>query len=73
MKCTKCNYVFSEEKRTCPKCGADMGMILEKLGYFPQSSEEPFFTVDDFREKSSISEIEEKKETREIEFHYSEE
>ncbi|HEA84163.1 MAG: hypothetical protein H0Z16_00210 [Thermodesulfobacterium sp.] len=52
MKCLKCNYIFSEEKKVCPKCGADMGMVFEKLGYFPPSTSKPFLTVEDFQEKS---------------------
>jgi hypothetical protein len=50
MRCPKCNYFFSEELRTCPRCGADMGSEIEKLGIFPPSAEEPFLTIDDFIE-----------------------
>lgn len=64
MRCLKCNYIFSEEIRICSRCGADMGMILEKIGYFPQSSEEPFFTLEDFKKEPFLESIENKdKET----------
>ncbi len=52
MRCPKCNYFFSEEKKVCPKCGNDMGMVLEKLGYFPIPSKEPFLSIDDFKEET---------------------
>jgi len=76
MRCPKCNYIFSEEIKVCPKCGADMGAVLEKLGYFPVSSSKPFFTIDDFKEESPVDIIgteEKPEETREIEFPYNSE
>jgi len=76
MRCPKCNYIFSEEIKVCPKCGADMETVLEKLGYFPVSSSKPFFTIDDFKEESSVDIIgteEKPEETREIEFPYNSE
>ncbi len=76
MRCPKCNYIFSEEIKVCPKCGADMGAVLEKLGYFPVSSSKPFFTIDDFKEELSMNIIqteEKSEETREIEFPYNSE
>lgn len=50
MRCPKCSYFFSEELKTCPRCGNDMGSEIEKLGIFPQGAEEPFLTVEDFIE-----------------------
>lgn len=58
MNCPKCNYIFSEEIKICPKCGADMGMVLEKLGYFPPSASKPFLTVEDFKEKPNFESLE---------------
>jgi len=29
-----------------------MGMVFEKLGYFPPSTSKPFLTIEDFQEKS---------------------
>ncbi len=54
MRCPKCNYFFSEEKKVCPKCGNDMGMVLEKLGYFPVPSKESFLSTDDFKKEIHI-------------------
>lgn len=51
MKCPKCSYIFSEEKKICPRCGTDIGMMYEKLGFFPPSTSKPFFTIKDFMEK----------------------
>lgn len=74
MKCLKCNYIFSEEIKICPKCGADMGMVLEKLGYFPPSASKAFLTVDEFKKSSPFERLESEKETKEkkeeIEFTY---
>jgi|UniRef100_A0A7V5N222 hypothetical protein len=76
MKCLKCNYIFSEEVKICPKCGSDMGMVLEKLGYFPPSASKPFLNADDFKERSILETIETEKEAKEkkeeIEFTYEE-
>lgn len=52
MRCPKCSYFFSEELKTCPRCGADMGSEIEKLGIFPPIAEEPFLTIDDFMKRS---------------------
>jgi len=89
MLCPKCNYVFSEEERICPRCGEDVGSVLEELGYFPKASETEFFKVEDFFEKkedvpeelfeaiseASVEEPQSQKteEKREIEFPYPEE
>ncbi|PMP97119.1 MAG: hypothetical protein C0169_03975 [Thermodesulfobacterium geofontis] len=74
MKCQKCNYIFSEEIKICPKCGADMGMVLEKLGYFPPSASRAFLTIDDFKEKYPFERVETEGEAKErkeeIEFTY---
>ncbi len=76
MRCPKCNYFFSEEKKVCPRCGNDMGKVIEKLGFFPQSRKEPFLSPEDFVEVSSTStepevstpsQKPEEKERREIE------
>lgn len=76
MRCLKCNYIFSEEIKICPKCGSDMGMVLEKLGYFPPSSSKPFLNVDDFKERSVFEAVETEKEIKEkkeeIDFTYEE-
>ncbi len=76
MKCLKCNHIFSEEIKICPKCGSDMGMVLEKLGYFPSSASKPFLTVSDFKERSILETIETESENKEkkeeIEFTYEE-
>lgn len=67
MRCPKCSYFFSEELRTCPRCGQDMGLVIEKLGLFPPSSKKPFLDMEDFLEKEeTISQPE-----RVIEFPYS--
>jgi len=47
MKCPKCDYVFSEENRVCPRCGEDVGEVLERIGFFPKSSDVVFFKVED--------------------------
>ncbi len=72
MRCPKCKYIFSEEIKVCPKCGTDMGGILEKLGYFPPSASKPFLTKEDFREQGdfSLSDLSESTEKKEIEFSY---
>jgi hypothetical protein len=75
MNCLKCNYIFSEEIKICPKCGADMGFVLEKLGHFPPSASKPFLTVEDFKKESTfdfeeLEKIKEEKEKKEIEFSY---
>lgn len=53
-----------------------MGMVLEKLGYFPSSASKPFLTVDDFKERSILETVETERETKEkkeeIEFTYEE-
>ncbi len=58
MRCLRCDYIFSEEIRVCSRCGADMGMVLEKIGYFPKSSEEEFFTLEDFKKESILESME---------------
>ncbi len=72
MKCLRCKYIFSEEIKVCPKCGADMGIVLEKLGYFPSSTSKPFLAKKDFEEKASFdfSKHSENEEKKEIEFSY---
>ncbi len=50
MKCPKCNCVFSEEERFCPRCGRDMGDVIEKLGFFPKPGKTPIFTPEEFFE-----------------------
>ncbi|MGB9761871.1 MAG: hypothetical protein ACP5QC_04345 [Caldimicrobium sp.] len=70
MRCPKCNYFFSEELKTCPRCGADMGAEIEKLGVFPPSAEEPFLTSEDFVETPSF--IEASNQERVIDFPFSE-
>lgn len=76
MRCPKCNCFFSEELKVCPKCGNDMGEILERIGVFPLSTKEPFLSPEDFKEKpaegKNISKIQEKS-PREIEFSLPEE
>jgi len=69
MNCPKCNYIFSEEIKICPKCGADMGMVFEKLGYFPPSASKPFLTIEDFKEKPAF-EFSEREERKEIDISY---
>ncbi len=54
MRCPKCNYFFSEEKKICPKCGNDMGEVLEKLGYFPPAPKESFLSIEDFRSEFNV-------------------
>jgi hypothetical protein len=53
-----------------------MGMVLEKLGYFPPSASKPFLNADDFKERSILETIETEKEAKEkkeeIEFTYEE-
>ncbi|MCS7150634.1 MAG: hypothetical protein RMI93_07865 [Caldimicrobium sp.] len=50
MRCPKCSYFFSEELRSCPRCGQDMGAEIEKLGLFPITANEPFLDIEDFIE-----------------------
>jgi len=76
MRCPSCSYIFSEELRTCPRCGADVGAELEKLGYFPQPAKEPFLFLEDFQKPPFYEEEvkeenkEEKPQKREIEFSF---
>jgi hypothetical protein len=42
-----------------------MGMVLEKLGYFPPSASNPFLTVDNFKKRSILETIETERETKE--------
>lgn len=70
MRCPKCSYFFSEELKTCPRCGADMGSEIEKLGIFPPSAKEPFLTIDDFVETPQVAET--LYQERVIDFPYSE-
>lgn len=72
MICPKCNYVFSEEIRVCPKCGHDMGEVLEKLGYFPRSSNIQIITLNDFI-SSAPSQEEESSASKEMLFPNKEE
>ncbi|MFN3406353.1 MAG: hypothetical protein ACK40E_01290 [Caldimicrobium sp.] len=55
MRCPKCSYFFSEELRTCPRCGQDMGLVIEKLGLFPPSSKKPLLEIEDFFEKEETN------------------
>lgn len=50
MRCPRCSYFFSEELRSCPRCGQDVGLELEKVGLFPPSTNEPYLTIEDFYE-----------------------
>lgn len=50
MRCPRCSYFFSEELKACPRCGADMGLEIERLGIFPPGATEPFLTIEDFQE-----------------------
>ncbi len=78
MRCPSCSYLFSEELRTCPRCGADVGAELEKLGYFPQPAKEPFLFPKDFQKPPFYEEpVKEKSEPetpqkRELEFNFQE-
>jgi len=78
MRCPSCSYIFSEELRTCPRCGADVGAELEKLGYFPQPAKEPFLFIEDFQKTPAYevpakgqTEVE-KPQKREIEINFQE-
>ncbi|MFN4196803.1 MAG: hypothetical protein ACK4FM_02200 [Caldimicrobium sp.] len=55
MRCPKCSYFFSEELRTCPRCGQDMSSVIEKLGLFPPSSKKPLLEIGDFLEKEETN------------------
>jgi hypothetical protein len=78
MRCPSCSYIFSEELRTCPRCGADVGAELEKLGYFPQPAKEPFLFIEDFQKTPTYEEPAkgqtevEKPQKREIEINFQE-
>lgn len=71
--------MFSEENLECPRCRTSMRLVLEVLGYFPRSTDQPFLTLEDFM--AFQTELEEKLEepkeeikiSREIEFNISEE
>jgi len=73
MRCPKCSYFFSEELRACPRCGADVGGEIEKLGVFPPGAEEPFLTADDFMEAPQLKVNETFSQERVIDFPFSEE
>ncbi len=79
MKCPKCNCVFSEEERFCPKCGRDMGDVIEKLGFFPKPGKNPVFTPEEFFEiqtphqEEALSKLGEVPSRKEIELNMSEE
>lgn len=51
MKCPNCGYVFSEEFTECLRCRTSMRLILEVLGYFPRSTDQPFLTIEDIKEE----------------------
>ncbi len=74
MRCPSCSYVFSEELKSCPRCGADVSAELEKLGFFPQPAKEPFLFWEDFKKATYTEEpVREesqanKSQKREVEF-----
>lgn len=69
MRCPKCRFCFSEELKSCPKCGQDMGLEMEKIGLFPPSTKVPFLKLEDFMEKEREENI--SSGDRVIEFPYS--
>ena len=67
MRCPQCNYIFSEEKDFCPRCGKNVTNILKTLGFFPKPNKEEkrFLTFEDlFNENLSSN----NKTPEEIEF-----
>jgi uncharacterized OB-fold protein len=58
MKCPKCKCVFSEEERFCPRCGRDMGDVIEKLGFFPKPGKTSILTLEDFFEVQAPETVE---------------
>ncbi|MFN3921634.1 MAG: hypothetical protein ACK4K4_04485 [Caldimicrobium sp.] len=69
MRCPKCKFCFSEELKSCPRCGQDMGLVIEKIGLFPPSSKSPFLKLEDFVEKEREESL--PSAERVIEFPYS--
>lgn len=71
--------MFSEELTECPRCRTSMRLVLEVLGYFPRSTDQPFLTLEDLMTFQTESEEglgepkEEVKTLREIEFSMPEE
>ena len=64
MKCPNCGYVFYEEFTECLRCRTSMRLILEVLGYFPRSTDQPFLTIEDIKEEQITPEKELEEERR---------